>query len=147
MSPWGKSTERFHIVTNNFNANPRATLRPDHQHSKDCFQLVAKSFEASEKNHATKTGTKEVLTPIKLLLVDVAVEMNGLNDRTAAERREMTAAAEELVKNGEQFRHLAMATRVQGHDDLDSDELQWKRRRRLDRALPHASSWTPGGLR
>jgi len=114
MSPWGKMTERFQVVTNNFNANPRATFKTDHKHAKDRFQLLTKSFEALDKKCATKTGTEEVLTPMELLLVDVVEEMNGFNERTAAERKERTAAEEELVKNGEQVRHLAMATRGEG---------------------------------
>jgi len=114
MSPWGKMTERFRVVTNNFNANPRATFKNDHKHAKDRFKLLAKSFEAFDKKRATKTGTEEVPPPMELLLVDVVEEMNGFNERTAPERKERTAAEEELVKNGEQVRRLAMATRGEG---------------------------------
>jgi len=88
MSPWGKMTERFQVVTNNFNANPRATFKTDHKHAKDRFQLLTKSFEALDKKRATKTGTEEVLTPMELLLVDVVEEMSGFNERNAAERKE-----------------------------------------------------------
>jgi len=114
MSPWGKSTERFQVVTNNFNANPRVTFKTDQKHAKNRFQLLAKSFEALDKKRATKTGTEEVLTPMELLLMDVVEEMNGFNERTAAERKERPAAEEKLVKNGEQVRRLAMATRGEG---------------------------------
>jgi len=107
-------TERFQVVTNNFNANPRATFKTDHKHAKDRFQLLAKSFEALDKKRATETGTEEVLTPMELLLVDVVEEMNRFNERAAAERKEGTEAEEELVKNGEQVRRLAMATRGEG---------------------------------
>jgi len=37
VSPWGKMTERYQVVTNNFNANPRATFKTDHKHAKDRF--------------------------------------------------------------------------------------------------------------
>ena len=114
MSPCGKKTERFQFVTIKFNANPRATFKTDHKHAKDRFQLLVKSFEALDKERATKTGPEEVLTPMELLLVDVVEKMNGFNERTAAERKEHTAAEEELVKNGEQVRRLAMATRGEG---------------------------------
>ena len=95
MSPWGKMTERFQVVTNNFNANGRATFKTDHKHAKDLFQLLAKSFEALDKKRATQTGTEEVLTPMELLLVDVVEDINWFNERTAAERKERTAAEEE----------------------------------------------------
>ena len=111
MSPCGKMTERFQIVTNSFNANPRVTFKTDHRHAKDRFQLFAKSIVALDKKRATKCATEEVLTPMELLLVDVVEEMNGFNERTAAERKERTAAEEEWMKNGEQVRRLAMATR------------------------------------
>jgi len=114
MSPWGKLTERFQVVTNNFNAYPRVTFKTDHKHANDRFQLLAKSFEALDKKRATKTGTEEVLTPMELLLVDVVEEMNGFNERTAAEREERTAAEEKFFKNGEQTRRLAMAKRGKG---------------------------------
>ena len=114
MSPLGKRTERFQVVTKNFNANPRATFKTDNKHAKDRFQLLAKPFEALDKERATKTWTEEVLTPMELLLVDVVEEMNGFNERTTAERKERTEADEELVKNGEQVRPLAMATRGEG---------------------------------
>jgi len=88
MSPWGKMTERFQVVTINFNANPRATFKTDNKHAKDRFQLLTKPFEALDEKRATKTWTEEVLTPMELLLVDVVEEMNGFNERTAAERKE-----------------------------------------------------------
>jgi len=110
MSPCGKMTERFQVVRNNFNANPRATFKTDNKHAKDRFQLLVKSFEAPDKKRATRTGTEKVLTPMELLLVEVVEEMNGFNERTAAERKARTAAEEELVKNGEQVLRLAIAT-------------------------------------
>jgi len=98
----------------NFNTNPRATFKTDHKHAKDRFQLLAKSIEALDKKQATKTGTEEVLAPMELLLLEVAEEMKGFNDRTAAEQKELTAAEEELAKNDKQLRRLAMATKGEG---------------------------------
>ena len=57
MSPWGRMTEQFQIVTNIYNANPRATFKTDHKHANDRFQLLDKSLEALDKKRATKTGT------------------------------------------------------------------------------------------
>jgi len=70
MSPRGKKTQQFQVVTNNLNANPRATFKTDHKHAKGRFQLLAKSFEALDKKRATMTTTEEVLTPMELLLVE-----------------------------------------------------------------------------
>ena len=109
--PLGKNAERFQIVTNKFNANPRATSKPDQQRANYRFQLLEKSFEALEEMRATRTGTEEVFTSMELLLVGVVEEMNGFNEHTAAVRKQRTAAEEELVEDGEQFRRPAMAGR------------------------------------
>jgi len=111
MSPWGKMTEQIQIVTNNCNANPRATFKTDQKHGKNRFQLLDKSLEALEKKCATKTGTEEVLTPVELLLVDAVEKMNGFNEHTAAAQKQRTAAEEKLVEDGEQVRRPAMAGR------------------------------------
>ena len=113
MYPWGKMTERFEVVSDNSSAKPQAPTETDHKHAKDRFQLLPVLLEALHKMRATKTRTSEVITPMELLLVDVVKQMNGLNERTAAKRKERTTDEEELVKNGKNFRRLAMATRNQ----------------------------------
>ena len=48
---------------------------------------------------------------MELRLVDAVEKMNGFNEHTAAVRKQRTAAEEEWVDDGEQFRRPAMAGR------------------------------------